>query len=125
MSFQKGSDPVLRLKEPRFTSKTYQIPIYRHIPEGSLNYSTEVNFRVLQWQSDLATEDSDFQGQPNWNPLIFTPNQEVAYVDVEILNDKKESEGDEGFHIEIQRDDRDYIIDGSDSLEVIIEDAQS
>lgn len=125
VSFQKGLHPVLHLKEPRFASKTYKVPIYRHIPEGSLNYRTEVNFRVLQRQSDLAEEDRDFQGQPNWTPLIFSPTQSVAYVDVEIMNDDIESEGDETFHIEIQRDDRDYIIHGSDSLKVVIENAPS
>ena len=124
VSFQKGSHPILRVKEPRFTPKTYQVPIYRHAPEGSLDYRTEVHFRVFQRQSDRATEDLDFQGQPNWNSLIFSPNQSVAYMNVEILNDVEETEGDESFHIEIQRSDSNYIINGSDSLTVIIEDAQ-
>ena len=83
-----------------------------------------VNFRVLQRQSDRATEDTDFQGQPNWNSLVFDPNEGIAYVNVEIFNDVEESEGDEGFHIEIQRSDNDYLINGSDSLAVVIEDAR-
>ena len=121
VSFQKSS---LRVKEPRFAHKTYQVPIYRHAPEGSLDYKTVVNFRVLQRQSDGATEDTDFQGQPNWNSLVFNPNEAIAYVNVEIFNDVEESEGDESFHIEIQRSDNNYIIDGSDSLTVVIEDAR-
>ena len=124
VSFQKGSHAVLHLKEPQFAPKTYQVPIYRYIPEGSLAYRTEVKFRVLQRQSDLAVEDSDFQGQPKWTPLVFNPNKGVAYVDVEIFNDVEESEGNESFHIEIQRNDNHYIISGSDSLTVVIDDAQ-
>ena len=125
MSFQKGPSPALHFKEPRFAPKVYKVPVYRHISEGSLAYKTEVNFRVLQWQTDLAEEDHDFRGQPSWTPLIFSPTQSVAYVDVQILNDNRETEGDESFHIEIQRDDRNYIISGCDSLKVVIENTAS
>lgn len=124
MSFQKGSHPILRVKEPRFAPKTYQVPIYRQVAEGSLDYRTEVHFRVFQRQSDRATEDLDFQGQPNWDSVVFNPNQSIAFMNVDIFNDVEEMEGNESFHIEIQRSDNNYIIDGSDSLTVVIEDAR-